>query len=161
MAKRLLLRVGIALLGMVVTLTWWTIHKGGSSVQSSSRIPEKVLAGGHKLEVEIETSCPATMRISFDDLSKTSGEQQILQSWEKIPAGMKSWTIDVPAGLGGYIELGADGPQVGDKLTMRIKVNGVLVDEQSESLKEPLQPNTAFFLQQQFEDYSRAKKDND
>lgn len=159
MAKNLVVRAGLALLGTALTLTWWTIHKGDTNAQSSNRIPAKVLSGGHILEVEVESSCPATMRISFDDLSKSVGEQQILQSWEKIPVGSKSWTIDTPGGVGGYIEIQADSPTVGDKLMLRVKVNGVFIDEQTESLKQALQSGTAFFLQEHFDDYSQAKKE--
>ena len=69
---------------------------------------------------------------------------------------MRSWSVDVPSQVGGYIEIQADSPNVGDKLRMRLKVNGRVVDEQSEKLDQPLQAGTAFFLQDHFQDYSKA-----
>src|SRR5262245_42276562 len=131
MMKKLLIRGGLALLGMAVTLTWWSIRPGGHNVQQSSTIPAKVAAGGNTMEISTESTGAATMRVGFEDLSKDVGSQEVLNSWEKIPAGTHIWSIDVPAGLGGYIELEADAPKVGDKLTMQIRMNGELVDQQA------------------------------
>ena len=94
------------------------------------------------------------MRVSFESLSKPSGQRPSLQSSEKIPAGTSSWNIDVPPGVGGYIELDADRPNPGDTLTMRIRMNGRLLDEQTDKLNAPLEPKTAFSLQDHFDDYS-------
>ena len=124
MLKKSLLRVALSVLSCVATLLWWTYHDKGSSVQSSSHIPAKVAEGGNQLEVSVETTTPCTMRIDFHDLRKPSGSQMLLQSWEKIPAGSHSWTIDVPSGIGGYIELDADHPEPGATLTQRVSING-------------------------------------
>jgi hypothetical protein len=157
--KRLAVRGGLALLGMGVTLAWWTIHPGKSNIQSVAHIPAKVLDGGNSLEIEVESSTDATMRVSFSDLQKPAGSQELVESWEQIHAGPQSWRIDVPSGVGGYIELGATKPIPGDKLTMKVKVNGELVDDQSESLDSPLESGTAFFVQDHFDDYSKAKEE--
>ena len=155
--KKILIRAGLSLLGVAVTLSWWTWGpKGKDTHQEQSYIPAKVLGGGQSLEIDAESSTTATMSVSFEDLDKPSGEQMLLDSHEKIPGGSHSWTIDVPAGVGGYIELEADHPNPGDTLTMRVHMNGNLVDEQSDKLDSPLQPNTAFFVQDHFEDYSKA-----
>jgi hypothetical protein len=152
--RKLLVRGGLSLLGIALTLTWWTYGPKGRSVASEDHIPAKVGTGGQALQIEAESSSPATMRVSFEDLSKSVGEQELLQSWENIPAGTHSWSIDVPLGVGGYIELGADHPNTGDTLSMRVRMNGRLLDEQTEKLNAPLEPNTAFFLQDHFDDYS-------
>jgi hypothetical protein len=68
----------------------------------------------------------------------------------KNPAGTRSWSIDVPPGVGGYFEIEADHPCVGDKLTMHVKANGHAVDDQSEKLEQALQPGTALFLQDHY-----------
>jgi hypothetical protein len=154
--NKLLVRGGLSLLGISVTLAWWTYGPKGKQVPSESHIPSKVANGGQKLEIEADSSSAATMRVSFEQLDKPAGEQQLLESWEKIPAGKQSWSIDVPPGVGGYIELQADHPNVGDKITMRVRMNGNLVDEQTDSLEKPLEPNTAFFVQDHFDDYSQA-----
>ena len=157
--SKLLVRGGLSLLGIAVTLAWWTYGPKGKQVPSESHIPSKVGSGGQKLEIEAESSSAATMRVSFEQLDKPAGEQQLLDSWEKIPAGAQSWSIDVPSGVGGYIELEADHPNAGDKLTMRVRMNGSLVDEQTDSLEKPLEPNTAFFLQNHFDNYSQAAQE--
>ena len=159
--NRLLLRVGLSILGCVATLLWWTYHDKGSTVQSSSHIPAKVAEGGNQMEVSVEATTPCTMRIDFNDLRKPSGQQMLLQSWEKIPAGPHSWTIDVPSGIGGYIELDADHPNAGDTLTQRIKINGKEVDYKTDRLNSALEPNTAFIVQANYQDYSKASADSD
>ena len=161
MLKKLLLRVGLAVLGCAATLLWWTYHDKGSTVQSSSHIPAKVAEGGNLLEVSVEASTPSTMRIDFNDLRKPSGSQMLLQSWEKIPAGSHTWTIDVPSGIGGYIELEADHPNAGATLTQRVKMNGKEVDNKTDRLNGTLEPNTAFFVQAYYEDYSKASAEPD
>lgn len=154
--KRVLIRVGISVLGTVITLLWWTYHDKGSSVASSSHIPAKVAGGGNQLEVFAEASTASTMRIDFQDLSQPAGHQMLLQSWEKIPAGSRSWTVDVPSGVGGYIELDADHPNAGDTLTVKVKMNGKDVEHQTDRLDGALEPNTAFFVQFYHEDYSKT-----
>jgi hypothetical protein len=158
--NKLLIRGGLTLLGMVATLTWWSIRPGsGGKLQTSNSIPAKVGAGGNTMEVSVDSSSAATMRVSFEDLKKEPGSQIVLDSLEEVPSGSHIWSIDVPSGLGGYIELDADGPKPGDKLTMQVKMNGETVDRQSETLTQPLGPNEAFFVQDHFDDYSKAKQE--
>jgi hypothetical protein len=159
--KKLAIRAGLAVLGVAITLTWWTIHPGASHTQSSSQIPEKVWSGGHTLEIEIESSTAATMRVSFSQHDKPAGEQQTLETYEKIAAGTRAWTIEVPAHVGGYIEIQAEKPNPGDRLAMKVKSNGKLVDTQTEKLEQPLQSGYAFFLQVHYDDYSNAGAEKD
>jgi hypothetical protein len=161
MLKKLFLRVALSVLGCAATLLWWTYHDKGSSVQSSSHIPAKVAEGGNQLEVSVETTTSCTMRIDFHDLRKPSGSQMLLQSWEKIPAGSHSWTIDVPSGLGGYIELDADHPEPGATLTQRVSINGKETFNETDRLDSPLEPNTAFFVQVYYQDYSKPSANPD
>ena len=159
--KKLLLRLVLSVLGVVATLLWWTYHDSGSKVQSSSHIPAKVGEGGNQLVVEVEATTPSTLRVNFDDVRKPIGEQILLEAWEKVPVGPHSWTIDVPSGIGGYIEFEADRPNSGDTLTQRIKINGKEVDSQTDRLDGALQPNTAFFVQFHRNDFSNAESASD
>jgi len=159
MPKKLLIRGGISLLGMAAVLVWWTIRPGSSNTRSSDHIPAKVGNGGTTLQVAVETSSPATMRIDFSDLSKPAGSQQFIQTWEKIPASSRTWNVDVQPGFGGYIELDADGPKPGDSLRMDVKVNGQSVGHETDRLNQPLPPGTAFFVQEHFDDYSKASQE--
>src|ERR1041385_6772877 len=155
--KKLLIRLGLSVLGTVATLLWWTYHDKGSSAQSMSHIPAKVANGGNQLVIEVEGSTASTMRIDFEDLTKPVGQQILVNAWEKVPAGPHRWTVDIPGGIGGYIEFEADHPNPGDTLTQRIKVNGKEVDSQTDRLDSALQPNTAFFVQFQRNDFSNPE----
>ena len=152
--SKLMLRAGLPLVGVVAALAWFTFGSRGKSAASGSHLPAKVGRGGQTLQIDAENSCPATMRVSFESLSKPVGQQPLLQSSESIPAGKSSWNIDVPPGVGGYIQLAADRPNPGDTLTLRIRMNGRLLDEQTDELNAPLEPKTAFSLQDHFDDYS-------
>src|SRR5438477_13017347 len=49
MLQRLAIRAGIAILGVVVTLTWWTLtdkNRKQNGTSSSSKMPAKILGGG-------------------------------------------------------------------------------------------------------------------
>jgi hypothetical protein len=157
--KKLLLRLGLSVLGTVATLLWWTYHDKGSSssAQSMSHIPAKVADGGNQVTIEVDGSTPSTLRVDFQDLSKPMGHQILLNAWEKVPSGAHSWMVDIPNGIGGYIEFEADHPNPGDTLTQRVKINGKEVDSQSERLDSALQPNTAFFVQFERDDFSRLE----
>jgi len=155
--KKLLLRLGLTVLGTVATLLWWTYRDKGasSSAQSMSHIPVKVADGGNQLTIDVEGSTASTLRLDLQDLRKPVGQQILLNAWEKVPSGAHSWTVDIPNGIGGYIEFEADHPNPGDTLTQRVRINGKEVDSQSERLDSALQPNTAFFVQCERDDFSR------
>ena len=155
--KKLLIRLGLSVLGTVATLLWWTYHDKGSSAQSMSHIPAKVADGGNQLVIEVEGSTASTLRIDFEDLGKPVGQQILLNAWEKVPAGPHTWTVDIPSGIGGYIEFEADHPNPGDTLTQRVTINGKEVDSQTDKLDSALEPNTAFFVQFQRNDFSHAE----
>jgi hypothetical protein len=159
--NKLLLRLGLAVLGLVATLLWWTYHDKGSEAQSLAHIPAKVAEGGNQLEISTEASTPSTLRISFEDLQKPSGQQILIESWEKVPAGTRTWTVDVPSGIGGYIELNADHPNSGDTLSERIKINGKEVAHQTDRLNGALEANSAFFIQLHYEDFSKASRESE
>ena len=154
--NKLFLRIGLSAASLAVALLWWTYHDTGSKAQSVSHIPAKVAGGGNQLEISTDATTASTLRVSFEDLRKPAGEQILIQSWEKIPAGSRSWTIDVPDGVGGYIDFNADHPNPGDTLTARIKINGKEIDHQTDKLERALESNTAFFVQFHYEDFSRA-----
>jgi hypothetical protein len=159
MFKKLAIRIGLAVLGMVAVLTWWTIHPGPAHTETRSKIPASVWGGGPtKITVEVESSSAAHMDITFSDHSKPAGEQQSLETRETMAAGSgpRSWSVDVPDKVGGYLEFEADSPKPGDWLKWRVSFNGKVIKEEKEVLDKALEPNTAFFLQLFFDDYSKA-----
>jgi hypothetical protein len=141
-------------LGVAVMLAWWTLRDDSVEVETASAIPTQVWEGGAgTLEIEVDTSTAATMRIDFgeddDGMSIRS-----LDAWQEIGAGHHSFSIDVPAGVGGYVELGAVAPEPGDTLSWTISAGGDVVDEQSDTLERPLEDGYAFFLQAYFDEYA-------
>jgi hypothetical protein len=78
-----------------------------------------------------------------------------------VTAGSRTWTVEVPPAAGGYIELNAEEPKVGDRLKWTVSVNGRVIDEQSETLQEALKPGYAFFIQIHMEDYSKAQPEEE
>jgi hypothetical protein len=151
-----------AVLGMALVLGYWTFVGGsGTQTESMDTIPAKVWEGGAgTMQIEIESTSPAQMRISFYERSEEE-EAKSVETYEDVPAGLHTWTIDLPANTGGYVELGAVKPKVGDKLSMKVLVNGKVAYEENSTLEQELQPNYAFFVQAHFEDYSRAALGDD
>jgi hypothetical protein len=149
-------------LGVAVMLGYWTfVGDSGSQSESMNRVPEKVWEGGAgTMQIEAESTGPAQMRVSFDERSE-SDDSKSMETYEDVSAGFHTWTVDLPANAGGYVEFGAAKPKVGDKLSMKVLVNGKLAYEESSTLDEPLKPNYAFFVQAHFDEYSKATLDNE
>jgi hypothetical protein len=158
--QNLLKRGVMSILGVVVMLAWWSFRGSDANTESADKIPVKVWDGGAgTMTIEAESTSAARMRVSFSEEEKEDGRS--LETYEDVPAGSHSWTINVPAGTGGYVELGAVDPKPGDKLTWKVSVNGRVVSEQAETLAQPLEKNTAFFLQSYFADYATGTLSED
>ena len=150
------------ILGLAVVLGYWTfVGDSGKQTESMSNIPAKVWDGGAgTMQVEIDSTSPAQMRVSFYERSEEEDAKSV-ETYQDVPAGFHTWTIDLPANTGGYVELGAVKPKVGDKLSMKVLVNGKVAYEENSTLEQELQPNYAFAVQGHFEDYSRAALGDD
>lgn len=154
---RILKRAALGVLGIVVTLTWWQFTGYRGSSNEVKGIPEKVWeGGGGTLVVSVDTTTSARFSMSFSD-----DKDRSLDAWTPVNAGSHSWTVNVPPGAGGYIELGVLEPKVGDKLDWKITLDGKTVEEQSETLNEPLKSGYAFFLQSFYDDYSKMESEED
>jgi hypothetical protein len=160
--KTLLVRAGVAVIGVVVTIGWWAIATGAGTAPDTEAvkgIPAKVWeGGGAKLEIEVETTTAARFTIGFAEADE---DGRSLEAWTTVPAGSHRWTIDVPWGAGGYIDLTAENPEVGDKVSWKILVDGTTVDEDSQTLDEELESGWAFGLQAYMEDYSKGELSED
>lgn len=150
--NRLVRRVLLSVLGIAVTLAWWSMRGNDAQVTSADEIPATVWGGGGgTLTITVRTTCAARLLVSFYERQE---DGQAMETWQDMEAGERTWSIDVPRGVGGTMELGAVEPKVGDTLSWQIRLNGQVVDEQFDELKEPLQDGYAFFIQSDFEDYS-------
>jgi hypothetical protein len=155
----ILKRFAMGVLGVVVTLAIWqfTGYRSSSSIKEIKGIPATVWdGGGGTMVVSVDTTSPARFSISFSD-----DKDRSIDAWTEVKAGAHSWTVNVPPGAGGYIELGAEGPKVGDTMNWKITLNGETVEEQSETLNEPLKDGYAFFLQSYYDDYSKMEASED
>jgi hypothetical protein len=146
-------------LGLVLVVGLWTIT--GNKISTSpapDRIPTSVFGGGAGvLEIEAEATTAARMAVSFSD---ESGERH-LETYEKVGAGTYRWSIDVPSGIGGYVELDAHDPKAGDRLKFRVRANGRTVFEGEDRLDQPLDPGYPFLVQAYFADYAKGKLSQD
>lgn len=159
--KKLLVRLVLAVLGVAVTLLWWTYRDRDSHAQSVEHIPAQIAGGGNQLEIEATASTASTLRVTFEDGHKPAGQQILAEAWEKMPAGSHTWRVNVPSGVGGYIELNADQPVAGDTLSQHIRMNGKNLYDENDRLERPLEPNTAFFVQYHAEDFSAPAESGD
>ncbi len=158
--QNLLKRGVMSILGVVVMLAWWSFRGSDANTESADKIPVKVWDGGAgTMTIDVESTSAAQMRVSFSELGKDDGRS--LETYEDVPAGSHSWTIDVPARTGGYVELSAVDPKPGDKLSWKVSVNGSVVSEQAETLAQPLEENTGFFLQSYFAEYGTGTLGDD
>jgi hypothetical protein len=145
-------------LGVVVVLAWWTLRDGiidtDTDTETVDEIPTRVWEGGAgTLSIEVDTTAPAQMRIDFGEDDKGMPIRS-MDTWQDIGSGHHSFSIDVPAGVGGYVELGAVDPKPGDTLSWTISAGGNVVDEQSDTLERPLEEGYAFFIQAYFDEYA-------
>ncbi len=156
--KSLLKHMGLAVLGVVVMLAWWSIRGGGdTNTESLGRIPVKVWEGGAgTVEISVETSGSARFHISFEKYNDAGSTGQMLSATETIAAGSHSWTIDVPAMTSSSVDLTAENPQVGATMKLTVRVNGTMVYDESHVLDEALPANYAFGLGCEFADIAQG-----
>jgi hypothetical protein len=146
-------------LGLIVVLGWWTFTGNMVSTDEAlNKIPPVVWGGGAgRLEIEAETTSPARMMISFG----REDQDDHLESYEDIGPGTYRWSIDVPSGVGGMVELNAVEPKPGDRVRFAVRANGRDVFEDSDQLEQALQPGYAFFVQAWFDDYAKGELSED
>lgn len=151
--NRLIKRLLMMALSIAVTYAWYTIRGWNSDSEHSNGIPTSVWGGGGgQMTIEMRSTCPTRFMISF-----ANDDEDEYAASEELEAGPHSWTIDVPRGAGGYIDLTANEPKVGDQLSWRILLNGEVIDEQFDELAEPLEDGYAFGLTSYYDDYSTAE----
>ncbi len=160
----LLKRGALTILGVAVTLGFWTVRDRFTDRASASlsRIPNKVWSGGNRIEVEVETSARARVSASFETgNAPDDASHQYLETWEKVEPGRHTFTIDVPAQVGGMVEIDSEDPKVGDTVRIALKVGGSVVAEDRATLSEPLRPGYGFFAQLYLDDFATGKLGED
>lgn len=152
----MLRRLVITVIGVAVTLAWWSFRGSGSSKHGSSNgIPSKVWeGGGTTVTVEVTTDTPARFSIWFSDHPAGEEEKRSLETSETIPAGTKEFVIDVPRGVGGSVEASAIDPKPGATMSFKVRNSDKQFLEYGEKLDGPLQPGYAFAIQSYVTDFS-------
>ena len=149
--------------GLLLVIGVWTIQGklSGTATSASDRVPAKVWeGGGTTLTIETDSSDPAVLRALFESTSKTNGKPvRSLDTFEKIPAGHHSWTVDVPATVGGDLELQAENPKAGAKLSWTVRAGDTVLKQESETLNASLGANEGFFLKLDMDDFSVPESD--
>lgn len=161
---RLAWRVVLGILGVVLTLGFWTV-KGWfleEAGATSAHIPGKVWEGGRTIVLEVETTDAARVSATFEtNLALDDAQHRYLETWERVQPGLHTYTIDVPAGVSGTAEVGVDDPKAGSHARIAVKVDGRTAVEDSQTLTEPLQSGYAFFAQVHLEDYATGTPGED
>jgi len=165
--NNLVKRMLVAGLGMLLVLGWWTIQgkrDGASASASSAKIPAKLWEGGGAMvTVEVESTDPTIFRAYFTASDQSSPRTPVrspvrsMDAFEKIDAGKHSWTIDVPMGVGGSLELQASAPKPGSKLSWTVRAGDKVIAQDAETLSQPLQGNEAFFLHVEVDDFAAGE----
>jgi len=146
-------KVGRMAVGFVAVIGSWSSGCSGGGNKGVEGIPAKVWdGGGATLRVETENSSSANFSISFSEHGKETSRS--LDTWAHVPAGSHSWSVDVPTGVGGYIELDGDNPRIGDRLNLIVRVNDKVVYQDADTLREPLPKGYGFFVQAFLDDYA-------
>jgi hypothetical protein len=123
-------KVLMSAMGLALVSGWWTFQEKTSSGKASGgndRVPAKVWeGGGTTLTIDVESSDSAVLRAYFAATAENSGiPVRSLDTYEKVPAGSHSWTIDVPSAVGGDLEFQADNPKSGSRLPWTVRSGGI------------------------------------
>jgi hypothetical protein len=148
--KNLAIRAGLAVLGFLIMVGWWTLRgdRSESTTHTETRIPAKLWAGGGAtLRIELETSEPTRVHASF-----SSGENRSLEAEELIQPGRHSWTIDLPADAYVHFNPNAENPKVGARMSWTVTLNGRVLLEETQTLEKPLEAGYAFGFVLEVED---------
>jgi hypothetical protein len=164
--QRLLRKGLMTVLGLIVVLGWWTLRDrigGKASAESYSHIPARVWdGGGGKVTLVAESSDPGKISASFEpQVAVDDSRHRYLETWETVGAGRHTFTVEVPASVGGTVELDIPHPNIGSTVRVAVEIDGRVVAEDSETLDSPLKPGYAFFAQVELEDYATGKPSED
>ncbi len=158
--RAVVMGAGVALVLGYWTFRGWLSNDAGASM---SHIPRKVSdGGGGSVVIEADTSDPGVVSASFETHDQVdSPDHKFMETWEKIGPGHHTFTIDVPAGVSGSVEVRANEPKVGSRVQVAVKVGARTVAEDSQTLTEPLKPGYGFTAMVDLEDYVTGRPSED
>src|SRR5512139_2767731 len=117
-------KILIATMVLSLAIAWVVLKgRGGESADGGAGggIPATVFGGGAAtLTIEATTSEPARVTAVFEG-------DDLLETHQDVPAGTHTFTVDVPANVGGVVEVGIENPPVGATVELVCRVNGEFV----------------------------------
>lgn len=157
--KQLAQRLVVAVLGVAATLAWWTFRGGGSSGKELASMPAQVWSGGAGVTIEAELSHAGFVRAVFER-RKPGGkehEHELLTVHHKLPPGAHSFSLAVPDGVSGSVEVEVDPANTPVGASTRVAlVAGGKRHEDKQSLSAPLGKGEALFAQIELDDWAKG-----
>jgi hypothetical protein len=153
--NRLLVRGAIAVLSTAAVLGWWTLTgiRGSNKTSSIGKMPAKIFGGGGKqVIIEVDVTGPAELGFMGVLPRKPNGDQAMEEDSEPMTAGTHTWFIDLAPHTSGTFDLRALNPQVGNRMSWTVKVDGKEIAHETDTLDKPLRQNEAQGLQVRVED---------
>jgi hypothetical protein len=146
----------LGVIGVALTLAWWSFRGEHKSVPTSDRIPPVVFGGGGgPVTVSFDVSGPAVLRASFGHgKNGKGGHDQRLDAYPKFPAGHHEVTFEAAPETWSSLELELERPSPGATLSWSVTAGGREVHRHSEALSGALAANEAFFDNVEFADVS-------
>jgi hypothetical protein len=152
--NKLVVRAGVTLVGMASVLAWWTVtgKQGSNHTGSSRKMPEKIFGGGgQRVTIDVDVNGPAELGFMGTLPRKPNGDQALVEDSEPVSPGAHSWTIELAPHTSGTFDLRALNPQVGNRLSWTITVDGKEFARETDTLEKPLQAREAQGLQVRIE----------
>lgn len=124
---------------------------------SGEKIPDRVWEGGTAdMVLELNTNQKAVLKLSFFRDGKGGGDGQTLHVSQNLSPGAQVFKVNVPSNVGGYVELGVPDAVPGAAISCSVKVGGKEIWKGSDTMAQPLEKGTAFFVNVDIEDIAKG-----
>lgn len=151
------------IVGLALMLGYWTVRdklSGADEGVGQGKIPAKIWEGGRTVRVRSNASDPGTVSVTFEtNLPPDDPKHRFVETWEKVPAGPHTVTIDVPPGVSSTVERSSEGAKPGSTVEVSVEVQGAVAARDADTLSQPLEEGYGFFAQLHFEDLAQGKLD--
>jgi hypothetical protein len=159
--KNVALKLALAVVGLGLTLGYWTFFDKKPISSGGSHIPDKIFdGGGDRLTVDLEINGKAQLGMMLEQPRKPDGSQPLAEYYQNLNPGHYSFTVELAPKMMGTVDLRALEPQVGNKLSWTVTRNGNQIAQDSDTLDKPLQAGYSQDLQVQLESEEQATNQN-
>lgn len=131
-----------------------------SSEAILSKLPAKTWDGGKStLSIKVDSSMPALMKMEFNDPDEKAGKKIVVH--QKLPEGTSNLSINLKDHTSGYFEVGVPEAKPGAKLSCSLSLDGKEIWSESSTLEKDLGANEAFFVNSDFDDFTKREESDD